>query len=58
MLGDDGVRIYLVPTDPDYGDASVDLAKGEQLFCSDEEARHEGWRRPGETGEAGDSPVR
>ena len=39
MLDDDGARIYLVPTDPDYDDASVDPAKGEQLFCSDEEAR-------------------
>ena len=58
MLDGDGERIYLVPTDPHYGDASVDVAKGEQLFCSDEEARHAGWRRPGETGESGDSPVR
>jgi endonuclease YncB( thermonuclease family) len=58
MLDGDGERIYLVPTDPHYDDASVDVAKGEQLFCSDEQARHAGWRRPGETGETGDSPVR
>ena len=58
ILDDDGGRIYVVPTDPHYADVSVDMTKGEQLFCSDEEARHEGWRRPGETAEAGDSPVR
>jgi hypothetical protein len=34
------------------------MTKGEQLFCSDEEARQAGWRRPGETGETGDSTVR
>ena len=49
MLNDAGERVYIVPTDPDYEHLSVDVAKGEQLFCSDEEARHAGWRRPGET---------
>ena len=58
LLDDAGARVYLVPTDPGYRDAAVDPAKGERLFCSDEEARHAGWRRRGETGEAGDSPVR
>ena len=52
VVDDAGERIYLVPTDSDYDDLSVDLAAGGQLFCSDEEAREAGWRRPGET-EAG-----
>ena len=58
MLDEAGERIYVVPTDADYDDVAVDLGKGEQLFCSDEEARHAGWRRPGETSETGDSTVR
>ena len=58
MLDEAGERIYVVPTDADYDDVSVDLGKGEQLFCSDEEARHADWRRPGETSETGDSTVR
>ena len=48
-LDDDGSRIYLVPTDRDFARATVDQSAGEQLFCSDEEAREAGWRRPGET---------
>ena len=40
--------IYLVPTDRDYADAKVDRGRGEQLFCSDEEAREAGWLRAGE----------
>ena len=47
-LDDAGGRIYLVPTDRDFERATVDQSQGEQLFCSDEEARRAGWRRPGE----------
>jgi endonuclease YncB( thermonuclease family) len=46
---DDGSKIYLVPTDRNFARATVDQSQGEQLFCSDEEARRAGWRRPGET---------
>lgn len=46
-----GARIYHVPTDPDYNDLAVDPAHGDESFCSDEEARQAGWRRPqGSTG--------
>ena len=58
ILDDNGEQIYVVPTDPHYDDIAVDTARGEQLFCSDEQARQAGWRRPGETGETGDSLVR
>lgn len=44
----DGNRFYLVPTDRSFAQATVDQSKGEQLFCSDEQARQAGWRRPGE----------
>ena len=52
VVDEGGARIYLVPTDPHYADAAVDKARGGQLFCSDDEARHAGWRRPGEIAEA------
>lgn len=48
ILAEDGTRIYLVPTDRGFAKATVDRAAGEQLFCSDEEARAAGWTRPGE----------
>jgi hypothetical protein len=48
VIDDDGARIYLVPTDRAFAKTTVDQGKGEQLFCSDEEARLAGWRRPGE----------
>jgi endonuclease YncB( thermonuclease family) len=44
----DGRQIYLVPTDRDFAKATVEPSQGGQLFCSDEEARLAGWRRPGE----------
>ena len=45
-LGAGGDRLYYVPTDPEYQQISVDPARGERLFCSDEEARLAGWTRP------------
>jgi endonuclease YncB( thermonuclease family) len=46
-----GLRIYHVPTDPDYNDLADDPAQGRASFCSDEDARQAGWRRPrGSTG--------
>ena len=49
IIDDDGSQVYLVPTDRGFNRVTVDQSKGEQLFCSDEEARAAGWRRPGET---------
>ena len=48
-LGPAGERIYYVPTDQDYDDVAIDPARGEQSFCSDEEARAAGWSRPRDT---------
>lgn len=41
-----GQQVYYVPTDDIYQDLTIDPAKGERLFCSDEEARAAGWIRP------------
>jgi endonuclease YncB( thermonuclease family) len=49
VVTEDGARLYLVPTDRDFAKVTVDQSRGGQLFCSDEEARQAGWRRPGET---------
>jgi endonuclease YncB( thermonuclease family) len=46
--GDAGGPAYYVPTDPGYDRIAVDPARGDAWFCSDEEARLAGWRRPGE----------
>ena len=45
-LGPAGEAIYYVPTDQDYDSVAIDPARGEQMFCSDEEARAAGWTRP------------
>jgi len=39
------MRLYFVPTDPDYEAIKIDPAKGDKLYCSDEDARRDGWRR-------------
>jgi endonuclease YncB( thermonuclease family) len=44
----DGSRRYLVPTDEGYDAVRLDPARGDRAFCSDEAARADGWRRPGE----------
>jgi endonuclease YncB( thermonuclease family) len=41
-----GQRIYYVPLDPAYPGIVLDPARGERLFCSDEEASQAGWQRP------------
>lgn len=47
-----GERLYLVPADQQaHREVMPDPGRGERLFCSDEDARAAGWRRPGETGE-------
>ena len=44
----DGERVYLVPTDENYELIAVSQSNGDRYFCSDEEARVEGWRhQPG-----------
>lgn len=40
-------RIYHLPGSRDYEKVVIDPAKGERLFCSEEEALACGWRRPG-----------
>jgi endonuclease YncB( thermonuclease family) len=45
-LGPAGEAIYYVPVDQDYDSIAIDPARGEQMFCSDEEARAAGWTRP------------
>jgi endonuclease YncB( thermonuclease family) len=47
--GPAGEAIYYVPTDEDYDRVAIDPARGEQVFCSDEEARAAGWTRPSDT---------
>ena len=44
----DGNRFYYVPTDPTYDTLIVNPSQGDRTFCSDEEARAAGWRRPGQ----------
>jgi hypothetical protein len=39
-------RIYHTPGSRDYEKVVIDPAKGERYFCSEEEARASGWRKP------------
>lgn len=48
-LGPAEEPIYYVPTDQEYESVTIDPARGEQMFCSDEEARAAGWTRPSES---------
>lgn len=48
MVGAAQGRVYIVPTDSAYRTARLDPARGDRSFCSDEDARAAGWRRPGE----------
>jgi endonuclease YncB( thermonuclease family) len=43
-----GQRLYYVPTDPEYQAIIIDPGQGDEMFCSDDEARQGGWRRSGE----------
>lgn len=47
-LTPDGRHIYYVPTDAGYRDVAIDPARGERMFCSDDEARMAGWTRLGQ----------
>ena len=44
----DGQRLYYVPTDPEYQAIIIDPDHGDEMYCSDDEARQGGWRRSGE----------
>jgi endonuclease YncB( thermonuclease family) len=43
VVGADGERGYVVPSDPGYRAVTLAADRGERLFCSDEEARAAGW---------------
>lgn len=43
-----GRQLYFGPLDHAYAAKSVNPARGERWFCSDEDARRAGWRRPAE----------
>jgi endonuclease YncB( thermonuclease family) len=45
-LGPAEEAVYYVPTDEDYERVTIDPARGERMFCSDEAARAAGWTRP------------
>jgi endonuclease YncB( thermonuclease family) len=48
VAAEDGMRLYYGPLDPDYGAKTAAREAVERWFCSDDEARAAGWRRPGE----------
>lgn len=45
-INGEGERIYHVPGTSSYDDTAIDTNKGERWFCSEAEARAEGWRAP------------
>lgn len=45
-ISSDGDRIYHTPDSPTYSNTGIDEAKGERWFCTEAEARAEGWRPP------------
>ena len=47
-MQEDGRRTYFVPTDEGYESIDVDPSRGDRYYCSDEEARRDGWRRTSE----------
>lgn len=46
----EGEKLFYVPLDAGYESLQVVLANGDQIFCSVDQARAQGWRRPGESG--------
>ena len=42
----DSGKIYHVPGSRDYDETLIDESKGEHWFCTEEEARANGWRAP------------
>lgn len=45
-VNDEDERIYHVPGTQSYDNTVIDEAQGERWFCSEAEARREGWRPP------------
>jgi len=45
IVSDNGDKVYFVPTDIEYGDIEIDSGRGEEFFCSDDQAELAGWRR-------------
>ncbi|WP_084165285.1 thermonuclease family protein [Skermanella stibiiresistens] len=52
----DGVKVYIVPTDPGYGEVSAEPATGERRFCGDEQAAAAGYEHAGSHGPKPGSP--
>ncbi|RUV67667.1 DUF4236 domain-containing protein [Mesorhizobium sp.] len=44
-ISNKGVRIYHLPGQRFYDETVISPAKGERMFCSEDEARADGWRR-------------
>jgi endonuclease YncB( thermonuclease family) len=44
----DGEQLYYGPLDDAFETIGIDPGRGERLFCSDDQAREAGWKRPGE----------
>ncbi len=45
VITEDQQKIFYVPSDDSYNGIKVDRAKGERMFCSDDEAILAGWNR-------------
>jgi endonuclease YncB( thermonuclease family) len=45
-INGDGERIYHVPSSPSYDNTAIDASRGERWFCTETEARRQGWRAP------------
>lgn len=45
-INSDGERIYHTPDSPSYDATVIDERRGEQWFCTEAQARAEGWRAP------------
>jgi len=48
VVEDTGRKVYLVPTDAVFEKVDMAAAPDSRLFCSDEQARAAGYKRPGE----------
>ena len=45
VITEDQQKIFYIPSDESYNEIEVDRAKGERMFCSDDEAILAGWNR-------------
>lgn len=43
----DSGKLYHLPGSPDYERTRIDPARGERWFCTEQQAREQGWRRAG-----------